>query len=104
MGDRFKKIKVMGKGGFGKVYEAIDLLTGETIALKEMYGQYVSWDQCCNLTEVKALQVLSHPNIVNLKEIVLLKQTLYLVYELLDKDLCKLIEQKRAWNQMINEE
>ena len=38
MGDRFKKIKVMGKGGFGKVYEAIDLLTGETIALKEMYG------------------------------------------------------------------
>lgn len=44
MGDRFKKIRVIGKGGFGKVYEAIDLHNGETVALKEMYGQYISWE------------------------------------------------------------
>ena len=55
MSDRFRKVKLLGKGGFGKVYEAIDMLSGETVALKEMFGVYESWEQCCNLTEVKAL-------------------------------------------------
>ncbi len=55
MSERFRKIKIIGQGGFGKVYEAVDLHNGETVALKEMYGSFVSWDQCCNLTEVKAL-------------------------------------------------
>lgn len=45
--------------------------SGEIVALKEMFGTFTSWEQCCNLTEVKALQVLNHPNIVTLKEVVL---------------------------------
>jgi len=28
---------VLGSGGFGKVYEAVDVFNGETVALKEMY-------------------------------------------------------------------
>jgi serine/threonine protein kinase len=44
MADRFRKIRLIGKGGFGKVYEAIDLRNGETVALKEMFGQYQTWD------------------------------------------------------------
>jgi hypothetical protein len=40
--------------------------------------------------------VLNHPNIVTLKEVVLSEdQKLVLVYELLDKDLYKLIEEVR---------
>ena len=69
--------------------------SGEIVALKEMFGVFTSWDQCCNLTEVKALQVLSHPNIVTLKEVVLQDQKLQLAYELLDRDLYKMIEEKR---------
>lgn len=44
MTSRFRKIKVLGSGGFGKVYEAIDLHNGETIALKEMFGLIDTWD------------------------------------------------------------
>jgi serine/threonine protein kinase len=87
MSERFRKLKLLGKGGFGKVYEAIDMSTGETVALKEMFGDYANWDQCCNLTEVKALQVLNHPNIVGLKEVFLSGGKLYLAYELLERDL-----------------
>jgi serine/threonine protein kinase len=68
---RFRKLRLLGKGGFGKVYQAIDMRSGEIVALKEMFGTYISWEQCCNMTEVKALQVLNHPNIVTLKEVVL---------------------------------
>ena len=101
---RFRKLRLLGKGGFGKVYQAIDMRNGETVALKEMFGTFTSWDQCCNLTEVKALQVLSHPNIVTLKEVVLQDQKLQLVYELLDRDLYKMIEEKRDKKQKITEE
>ena len=104
MAERFRKVRLIGKGGFGKVYEAIDMKNGETIALKEMFGNYESWEQCCNLTEVKALQVLSHPNIVTLKEVFLSEQKLYLVYELLERDLLKLIEEKRDQRDKIEED
>ena len=55
MSERFRKVRLIGQGGFGKVYEALDITNGETVALKEMYGNFLSWDECCNLTEVKAL-------------------------------------------------
>ena len=73
------------------------LNNGNKVALKEMFGVYDSWEKCCELTEVKALQVLNHPNIVTLKEVVMVKdhKKLQLAYELLDRDLYKLIEEKR---------
>ena len=44
MTERFRKIRVLGQGGFGKVYEAIDLHNGETVALKEMFSNITSWE------------------------------------------------------------
>lgn len=60
-----------------------------------MFGEYENWEQCCNLTEVRALQVLNHPNIVGLKEVYLHQRELYLVYELLERDVYRLIEERR---------
>ena len=94
---------MIGQGGFGKVFEAIDLVTGETVALKEMYGNY-TFEECCNLAEVKALQIMNHPNIVTLKEIVLYESRLSLVYELLERDLYKMMEHHRKIKQWIKED
>jgi serine/threonine protein kinase len=44
MATRFRKLRLVGKGGFGKVYQALDLRTGEIVALKELYGTYTSWE------------------------------------------------------------
>ena len=104
MAERFRKIRLLGKGGFGTVFEAIDLKTGETVALKEMFGTYENWDACCNLTEVRALQVLSHPHIVSLKEVFLSESKLYLAYELLDRDLFQMIDEHRAKHSYLDEE
>ena len=86
MTERFKKTNLLGKGGFGKVYEAMDITNGERVALKEMFAHMSSWNECCNLTEVKALQMMDHPNICKMKEVLLENGKLSLVYELLDKD------------------
>jgi serine/threonine protein kinase len=55
MVERFRKTKLIGKGGFGKVYEAIDLHNRETVALKELFGNFTTFHECRNLPEVKAL-------------------------------------------------
>jgi serine/threonine protein kinase len=44
MATRFRKLRLVGKGGFGKVFQALDLRTGEIVALKELYGTYASWE------------------------------------------------------------
>ncbi len=47
--------------------------------------------------------MLTHPNIVSLKEVVLENQNMQLVYELLDRDLYKMIEERRDRKQRIEE-
>lgn len=101
--ERFKKVRLLGKGAFGRVFEAIDLQTGQPVALKEIFGHFHNFDACLQLTEVKALQQMRHPNITALKEVLLKDKQLVLVYELLDKDLAKLCEEVRNNHQHIHE-
>lgn len=94
MVERFRKIKQIGKGGFGYVYQAFDLQTGETVALKELTQTFTDWDECLEQTEVKCLQSINHPNIVQLKEVFFQDNKLSLIYELLDTDLNQIIQSK----------
>jgi serine/threonine protein kinase len=55
MVERFRRTRLLGKGGFGKVYEAIDMHSGETVALKELFGNFTTFSECRNMPEVKAL-------------------------------------------------
>ena len=68
--------------------------TGETVALKELNEHFTSWEECLQLTEVKCLQSINHPNIVQLKEVFFQATKLSLVYELLDMDLNEVIRSK----------
>jgi serine/threonine protein kinase len=67
---RWKQGKLLGRGGFGSVYEALDMSTGKLVACKQLVT--AEWNQTPNLKkmvesleiEIKMLQKLRHPNVV----------------------------------------
>lgn len=58
----YKAIKIAGNGSFGIVYEAIEMTTSETVAIKK-----VVQDRRYKNRELQIMQMLNHPNIVTLK-------------------------------------
>jgi serine/threonine protein kinase len=66
---RFKLIRRLGSGGFGVVYEALDRKSGMTIALKVLTRPAASELRMFK-REFRALAEVSHPNVVQLYELV----------------------------------
>ena len=52
-----------------------------------MKKKYIKWEECVSLKEIKALMSLNHPNIVNLKEVILTHNDLFLVFEYVGQNL-----------------
>ena len=52
-----------------------------------MNEKFKSFKECTKLREVKSLMKLKHKNIIKLLEVILIKGTLYLVFELMDINL-----------------
>lgn len=67
----FKVLKLVGKGSFGKVHLAIQLLTKKKVAIKTIDKQYIIEEKAQNkiLQEVTILKSLSHKNIVKILEV-----------------------------------
>ncbi|CAH1418346.1 unnamed protein product [Lactuca virosa] len=63
-------MKEIGSGSYGVVWGALNEHTEEVVAIKQLKMKYNSTKECMNLTEVKALRQMDHPNIVKLKEII----------------------------------
>ncbi|KAJ4829425.1 hypothetical protein Tsubulata_006620, partial [Turnera subulata] len=91
--ERYKLIKEVGDGTFGSVWRAINKQSGE-VAIKKMKKKYYSWEECVNLTEVKSLRRMNHPNIVKLKEVIRENDILYFVFEYMECNLYQLIKDK----------
>jgi tetratricopeptide (TPR) repeat protein len=69
LADRFELRRRIGAGGMGEVYEAFDRETAEVIALKTLVR--ADGDTLTRFKrEFRALQSTSHPNLVNLRELV----------------------------------
>ncbi len=74
-GRRYQTVKMLGQGGMGSVYEALDRLTGKTIALKRVTGltenqNFTSPNDSMNFRmalarEFKVLASLRHPHIIS---------------------------------------
>lgn len=60
------------------------IFIGEIVAIKRMKKKYQRWDQCINQKEIQSLMKLSHPNIVQLYEVVLERNALHFIFEFLD--------------------
>ena len=77
------------------MYKAKDKSTGEIVALKKvrMLGDNDGFP-ITSLREIKILSTIKHPNIVNLKEVVVgyKKDSVFLAFEYCEADLSNLVD------------
>ncbi|KAK7244075.1 hypothetical protein RIF29_38893 [Crotalaria pallida] len=96
--NRYKILEVIGKGSYGVVCAAIDTHTGGKVAIKKIHDvfEHIS-DAIRILREVKLLRLLRHPDIVEIKRIMLPPskkdfKDIYVVFELMESDLHQVIK------------
>ncbi|KAL6636200.1 kinase-like domain-containing protein [Neocallimastix sp. 'constans'] len=95
LGNIYLKICQIGEGSYGKVYKAENKVNGEFVALKKM--KLESEKEGFPLTamrEIKLLQSLHHPNIVQLLEIMIEKDSYYIISEYMEHDLTGVLNNK----------
>ena len=91
--ENFQKIEKIGEGTYGIVYKAKDKITNQFVALKKIRLEIESEGvPSTAIREISLLKELEHPGIVQLLDVVHTEQKLYLVFEYLDKDLKKLMD------------
>ncbi|XP_071691259.1 mitogen-activated protein kinase 9-like [Rutidosis leptorrhynchoides] len=95
---RYQVQQIIGKGSYGVVGSAIDTQTGEKVAIKKINDvfEHVS-DATRILREIKLLRLLKHPDIVEIKHIMLPPsrrefKDIYVVFELMESDLHQVIK------------
>src|SRR5215469_12708614 len=67
--ERFHRVRCLGEGGMGVVYEAIDRERGTRVALKTL--RHITAEALAKLKrEFRAMQDVHHPNLVSLGELV----------------------------------
>lgn len=96
--NRYTIKEVIGKGSYGVVCSALDTKTGERVAIKKINNvfDHVS-DATRILREIKLLRLLRHPDIVEIKHIMLPPsprefKDIYVVFELMETDLHQVIK------------
>uniref|UniRef100_A0A0E0HIW5 mitogen-activated protein kinase n=1 Tax=Oryza nivara TaxID=4536 RepID=A0A0E0HIW5_ORYNI len=96
--NRYKVSEVIGKGSYGVVAAAVDTQTGERVAIKKINDvfDHVS-DATRILREIKLLRLLRHPDIVEIKHIMLPPsrrefRDIYVIFELMESDLHQVIK------------
>jgi serine/threonine protein kinase len=87
-GHRYQRLEKLGEGSYGIVYKAQDTLTGQIVALKCMkLEEETDGIRPTTLREISILRSMSHPNILGLKDVLVVPTSITLVTEYLDYDL-----------------
>ncbi len=84
---KFNAIKMIGKGSFARVYLVEDKETKRKFAVKAFSKEYLlsqSKGRESLMNEIEIMQMVHHPNIMNLEELHESKNSIYLVLELLE--------------------
>ncbi|HVW44698.1 MAG TPA: serine/threonine-protein kinase [Amycolatopsis sp.] len=81
--DRYQRIKRLGHGGFGTVWQATDKQLGRTVALKIAHAPDRDTEERMR-REARALAMVNHPNCVRVYDLVEEPDGLALVMEYLD--------------------
>ncbi|KAI3496453.1 hypothetical protein L1887_38817 [Cichorium endivia] len=97
-GSRYKLKKIIGKGNTGVVCSAYDTHLGQEVAIKKINDIFQNVSVAASvLREIKLLRLLYHPDIVEIKNILLPAsrrefKDIYVVLELMDCDLHQIIK------------
>lgn len=98
---KYRPIKPIGRGTYGVVCSSINMDTNEKVAIKKISNVF---DDCGDalrtLREMKLLRHVRHENVIALKDVMIPDQRtsfkdIYLVYELMDKDLHRIIKSSK---------
>lgn len=91
--DKYEKLEKAGVGRYGVVYKCRDKQTGQIFALKktklEAEDEGIPF---ATIREISLLKELQHINIVKLYDVIHMDKKLFLVFEYLDQDLRKFID------------
>lgn len=91
--ENYSKVEKIGEGTYGVVYKARDCVTGEEIALKKIkLENEPEGVPSTALREISVLKDLRHPSVVQLLDVLLADQKLFLVFEYMDMDLKHLMD------------
>lgn len=83
-------------GTYGVVYKAVDKDTGRLVALKKIQLENESEGvPSTAIREISLLKDLKHPAIIQLYDIIVAEASLYMVFELLNMDLKKLLDKSK---------
>ncbi|KAL3613711.1 Mitogen-activated protein kinase 19 [Castilleja foliolosa] len=95
--NRYKILEIIGKGSYGVVCAAIDTQTGGKVAIKKITNIFEHMSDAIRiLREIKLLRLLRHPDIVEIKRIILPPsrrdfRDIYVVFELMESDLHQML-------------
>jgi serine/threonine protein kinase len=58
--NKYEIVKKLGEGAFGVVTKCVNTETNEIVAIKRIKGKALTWDECLNMREIKALKKLNN--------------------------------------------
>ena len=93
MQNKYEVLGIVGEGAYGIVYKCKNKETGKYVAIKKFKEIGDDLIKKTMKRELKMLQILHHPNIVQFQEAFKRKGNLFLVFEFVEKNLLELIEE-----------
>jgi serine/threonine protein kinase len=105
MTESFQKLEKIGEGTYGVVYKAREKKTDRVVALKKIRLEGENEGiPATTIREVLLLKNLRHSTIIELSEVIYNNNKMYLVFEYLDLDLRKYLDQLYSEDRRIGDE
>jgi len=89
----YTKTQILGAGTYSTVYKGTSRLTRQLVALKEIRLERDEGVPFTAIREISLLKELKHNNIITLHDIIYSRKTLTLVFEFVDRDLSRYMEE-----------